>query len=130
MTGSLPLLYIYRVLKRPDRQNVIEQSEARKRLPSQTTVSASVPTSHAGGVTVTWLFFPLATHSLFLSCGAGQSIWRGGGLRQTRCQNAVVKTVADSHILQIISATQNRLFLCDFGKAFVTFNLPWQPAPF
>lgn len=24
----------------------------------------------------TWLFFPLATHSLFLSCGAGQSIWR------------------------------------------------------
>ncbi len=28
---------------------------------------------------VTWLFFPLATHSLFLSCGAGQSIWKEEG---------------------------------------------------
>lgn len=33
---------------------------------------------HVVVIVVTWLFFPLATHSLFLSWGAGQSIWTRG----------------------------------------------------
>lgn len=86
-----------------------------------------MPTSHAGGVTLTWLFFPLATHSLFLSCGAGQSIWRGG-----KTDRLGVRTLSSkpwqTHTFCKLSA-QHRIVCffmsgCTFWKSFCDVRPP------